>query len=172
VKRAPKQRRPVMLIRHAKAGERSAWSGDDVLRPLTAQGRRQSADLVGSLDGFEIDEIRSSPYRRCRETIAPLAAAFDIDVVVDNALAEGPADAARAYVRACFATAGTAAVVLCSHGDVIPAILDMLMIEDDLDIGPGVRSQKGSTWFLEADSRTGRAARALYLPPPTRLSGR
>lgn len=162
----------MILIRHAKAGERSAWSGEDVLRPLTAQGRRQSADLVGLLDGFEIDEIRSSPYRRCRETIAPLAAALGIDVVVDDALAEGPGDAACDFVRTCFATAGAAAIVLCSHGDVIPAILSMLMIEDDLDLGPGVRSQKGSTWFLDADSRTGRAARALYLPPPTRLSGR
>ena len=33
------------LLRHAKAGERRLWDGDDVERPLSAKGRKQS-DLL------------------------------------------------------------------------------------------------------------------------------
>ena len=32
----------VLLVRHARAGDRSEWEGDDRLRPLDKKGRRQA----------------------------------------------------------------------------------------------------------------------------------
>jgi hypothetical protein len=59
-------------------------------------------------------------------------------------------------VRSLLRAPGTA--VLCTHGDVIPDVLDTLECEwDD-------RCEKGSTWVLGADE-DGRV-RGRYLPPP------
>ena len=54
----------ILLIRHGRAGKRSAWAGDDSLRPLDTKGRRQAAALPALLAGFGIERILSSPYRR------------------------------------------------------------------------------------------------------------
>jgi broad specificity phosphatase PhoE len=154
----------LFLIRHAQAGSRARWNGtDDTQRPLTSHGRYQSADLVGMLVDLGIEEIRSSPYKRCIETAVPLAAAIGISVIVDERLAEGPHDEALAFAR----TIGQRNVALCSHGDIIPAVLDALVREDGLVLDKNSRCQKGSVWVLEPDlNRPGAYASALYLPPP------
>jgi broad specificity phosphatase PhoE len=154
----------VYLIRHAQAGSRARWNGtDDRLRPLTAHGRYQAADLVGTLNELGITEVRSSPYRRCIETVAPLTAALGIDLQIDPALEEGPADRAIALVR----ETRSHNIALCSHGDIIPAVLDHVMRHDALSLGEDLRCQKGSVWMLEA-GRTAptRFIAAKYLPPP------
>ena len=153
------------LVRHAQAGSRSSWSGtDDLLRPLTALGRYQAADIVGVLSEMGITEIRTSPYRRCIETVAPLAAALGLDMIVDERLTEGPATGAIALARSLAETS----TVFCSHGDIIPAILDHLQLNDALDLGVDPRTQKGSTWICEPNrSWAGHFAEATYLAPPT-----
>src|SRR4051794_27845038 len=42
---APEPDAMVLLVRHAKAGERSAWHGDDRLRPLDPAGQEQTEEL-------------------------------------------------------------------------------------------------------------------------------
>ena len=54
--------------------------------------------------------------------------------------------------------------VACTHGDLIPELLDGLERTDGLPMPPGYRCQKGSTWVLEVDER-GRYATATYLRP-------
>ena len=159
----------VFLLRHAQAGSRASWSGtDDVLRPLTAFGRYQSADLVGVLGETGITEIRSSPYRRCIESVAPLAAALGLEVIVDERLAEGPADGAITLVR----TLAERSTVLCSHGDIIPSILDHLRLNDALDLGREPRCQKASTWICEPNpSWPSHFSEATYLAPPSSPRG-
>ena len=63
----------VYLVRHASAGHRVSWSGDDLLRPLDDRGRRQADGLVDQLRGREFKRIVSSPYARCVESVVPLA---------------------------------------------------------------------------------------------------
>jgi len=53
------------VVRHAKAGDRSDWSGDDRLRPLTKSGQRQAEALADMLEGEPIDRVLSSGYLRC-----------------------------------------------------------------------------------------------------------
>lgn len=153
----------VLLLRHAQAGSRSDWRGDDRARPLTREGRRQAADLVELLAEVPLTEIRTSPYRRCIETVAPTAARLGLPTVVDPALAEGPCDEALALVR----SSAPDTVLLCSHGDVIPGVLNELVVADGLDLGVAPRCQKGSVWFLEPRPGTDRFAVAAYAPPPS-----
>ena len=106
----------ILLIRHGRAGKRGAWAGDDSLRPLDTKGRRQAAALPRLLAGFGIERILSSPYRRCVETVEPLAADLHLEIEQRAELAEG-ADAVD--VRRLLNEAGRTAVALCTHGDVI-----------------------------------------------------
>ena len=54
----------LLLVRHAAAGDRAAWKGDDRLRPLDGRGRQQAAWLAGVLSGFRMRRLLSSPFRR------------------------------------------------------------------------------------------------------------
>jgi len=151
----------VWVVRHAKAGSRRAWSGEDGRRPLSKPGRRQANALVALLASESFDRIVSSPFVRCFETVEPLAASASFEVELDDRLAEdaGPYGA-LALVRETAATGG----VLCSHGDVIPQLLARLE-RSGIDIGPDPRCEKGSVWALDLDGEEVVSAR--YLPPPT-----
>jgi len=159
---------PVLLVRHAVALSRRAWTGDDADRPLDDRGHQQSVALVDALAAFDVVRVRSSSAARCAATVEPLASARGLEVEPDDALFEGNGRRAFASVRALLApTSDTAgadgpAVVLCSHGDVIPEVLDFLAHEG-AKLGKDVRCQKGSTWVLHIDA--GRVA-GRYVPPP------
>jgi broad specificity phosphatase PhoE len=130
----------ILLIRHGRAGKRRAWTGDDRLRPLDTKGRRQAAALPGLLAGFAIERIVSSPYRRCLETVDPLAADLNLDIEQRAELAEG-ADAVD--VGRLLNEAGRSTVALCTHGDVIAGL-----------IGAERKAEKGSVWVIEAAHRS------------------
>jgi 8-oxo-dGTP diphosphatase len=147
----------IALVRHAAAGERRA--GDDEVRPLTAKGRAQAANLVGQLASLPLARILSSPYLRCVQTVEPLAKARGLRVEEADALGEGgrAADVLRLMGR--LAPAGAA---LCSHGDVIGALVEEL-VDRRLLAPDQARYSKGSTWLLEMDGSAVTSAR--YLPP-------
>ena len=155
------------LVRHAQAGTRSHWDGDDQSRPLTTEGRHQAADLVDMLGEVALTQILSSPFKRCIETVAPLAARRygerpGLQLRVDQSLAEGSPLAAIALVRSLTDTDA----VLCSHGDIIPGILDSLVCTDGLELGKDPKCQKGSIWVIDADKAGKHFASAVYVPPP------
>jgi phosphohistidine phosphatase SixA len=137
----------VLLVRHAVAGKRRKWDGDDRLRPLDQQGRKQAETLADALDAYAVERICSSPYVRCRETVEPLGRRLGIAIEDRNELAEG---AGKGSALALAEEIGSITAVLCTHGDVV---VDLL----------GEESEKGSTWVLEI--MDGRVSRREYLPP-------
>lgn len=150
----------VWVVRHAKAGSRRAWSGDDSRRPLSKPGRNQAAALVGLLGSASFDRIASSPFVRCKETLDPLGASTSLEVTLDDRLAEGAGPyGALSLVRETAANGG----VLCSHGDVITELLARLE-RSGIDLGDDPRCEKGSVWALELDGEE--IISAQYLPPP------
>ena len=158
---------PLILVRHAQAGSRTGFAGDDMQRPLTGRGRHQGADIAGlllDLVGTRPVTLRSSPYRRCIETVAPYAAAAGLHLHVEPWLAEGPSDEARDRVRAIAPTLRDRAEVWCSHGDIIPAVIEMLAAQDHLDLGIDPRVQKASIWVLGVDAED-RYTEATYIGP-------
>jgi 8-oxo-dGTP diphosphatase len=151
----------VFVVRHAKAGDREAWEGDDRLRPLSKSGWQQARALPDLLEDARITRILSSPYLRCLQTVEPLAERVRIKVEMTAALAEGagPGPIFR-FVRS---LKGLDAV-LCTHGDVMQELVERL---ERLGIVPASQVDqlaKGSTWVLT--ERRGEVAAARYLPPP------
>ena len=157
----------LLLVRHAEAESRSSWGGPDVLRPLSTKGRRQASGLVHVLgDQFAVGRLVTSPSLRCIETLSPLAATIALTLEVSDSLSEGvdPEPAVELARSGATLASSAGAVVLCSHGDLIPAVLDVLHTDDGVDLGSQPKCQKGSTWVLEG--KRGRFTTATYVPPP------
>jgi phosphohistidine phosphatase SixA len=110
----------VVLIRHASAGDREHWSGDDGERPLDERGWRQAEALVHSLAGYEIERILSSSLVRCVQTMEPLARELGIEIEERGELTEG---ATREEALALVKEVRGAGVALCTHGDVVLELL-------------------------------------------------
>ncbi len=137
----------VLLLRHARAGKRSDWDGDDRFRPLNERGRLQAERLIEQLSGREFKRIVSSPYLRCVQTVEPLAQARGLTVEESEALAEGSgAAAARAVLLA-----ASEPVVVCVHGDLSVELL-------------GEKTPKGSTMIVELEDDSIRVLERLEPP--------
>ncbi|MGI9613207.1 MAG: SixA phosphatase family protein [Acidimicrobiales bacterium] len=120
----------VVVVRHAKAGDRLSWSGDDLARPLDEDGLGDALSLPARLASVPIEEIWTSPAVRCQHTVAALAANRRVPVLVaewllaaaDINIGSDPIAAARAGLDAIAATS----IVLCSHREAIPDLLAAL----------------------------------------------
>ncbi len=148
------------LVRHAKAGSRGNWEGDDRERPLSDGGWRQAAALAGRLAPLALGSLVSSPYMRCRQTLEPLAAALGRDVICDDRLAEDRGFAGVLQLL----TKLPDGSVLCSHGDVIPDTIGALE-RRGCSIAGAPDWRKASVWVLLRDG-SGGVSRAAAWPPP------
>jgi len=119
------------LVRHASAGSRREWVGDDRLRPLDERGEKQARRLVRELEGHRLDRIVSSPYVRCAETVRPLAAKRSLPVDERVELAEG---ATRSEAFALLEELQGSDFLLCTHGDVILELLGEGMKKGELRV--------------------------------------
>ena len=142
----------LVLVRHARAGDRSAWHGPDDLRPLDGRGRAQAQRLAMVLPTFGPSEVLTAPPVRCRETIEPLAEVLGLDIrpvpeLGEEGFADDP-DAGMALVERLLAPRAESGVtVVCSQGGAIPAVLEELGVEykEHRSYPP---SAKGSVWVL------------------------
>jgi 8-oxo-dGTP diphosphatase len=111
----------LLLVRHASAGSRTEWEGDDSERPLDERGVEQARRLVERLADLPVERILTSPYRRCVETVEPLAAARGLDAELCPELGEERQMIdGVALVRE---LAGSD-VVVCGHGGLQDAVRD------------------------------------------------
>lgn len=150
------------VVRHAKAGNRGEWEGPDSLRPLSRKGHKQAERLADQLADRGIKRVASSPYVRCVETVQPLAARLGVTVETDDALAEGART--EDIVRLARELMPENAVV-CTHGDMGPALIEALRRSDGLAVPRHFQFAKGSTWVLEPDGH-GHFRKGVYLPAP------
>jgi broad specificity phosphatase PhoE len=150
------------VVRHGHAGSRSSWDGPDEQRPLTTKGEREAAALADMLAAAGVTEVVSSPFRRCRQTVEPLADRLGLSVVDDPRLAEG-ADGVDALALADELCKQHEAAVVCSHGDVIPEMLRILKATTARFKDPFIWP-KGSTWVVTHED--GRWSKARYIAPP------
>jgi len=149
----------IYVVRHGKAGSRSAWTEPDDLRPLTKAGRRQADAIADAIADVGATSIFSSPYVRCRQTVEPLAERVRLPVDLSDALEEG---APLADALALLDKLGDDTAVLCTHGDVVGELLGHCSrhgVTLDTDL-----LAKGSIWMLETEA--GAIVDARYVPPP------
>jgi phosphohistidine phosphatase SixA len=139
----------VLLVRHARAGDRADWTGDDSLRPLDKRGRKQAKALAKTLEQLGATRLVSSPYRRCVQTLEPASKRLGLPIEQRDELAEG---AAAGDVLALLDEPAGSVPALSTHGDVIGEL-----------IGWDRECKKGAIWILEVDGDEVRPE--TYLPP-------
>ena len=164
--RGPVLTSSVLLVRHANAGARDTWGGDDRDRPLDELGWDQAQEIMRLLARHAVEQVVSADYLRCVQTVEPLGDAVGLKIVEEHLFSEdgypGHEEEALALLRS-YAQPPDATVV-CSQGDVIPDLLGRLTVEDHVDIPYPVPNKKASVWSLTFDGR--RLFSAEYLPPP------
>lgn len=147
----------IHVVRHADAGHRSRWDGDDALRPLSPVGRAEATALVGRL-ADRVSAVLSSPHLRCVQTVQPVADAAGLELETADWLAEGaPFDLVLEEIGRL--DDGTA---VCSHGDVIGDLIGNLAARRVPLDGP-LDWPKASIWHLEVEG--GRIRRGSYEAP-------
>jgi 8-oxo-dGTP diphosphatase len=148
------------VVRHADAGHRGGPGHPDEGRVLTERGRRQADGLRDAFADVGITRLLASPFVRCVQTLVPLGDELGVVVEADPRLAEGQgALGALALAK----TLRDTSAVLCSHGDVIPDLLEAL-VASGTKLKDEMRWQKASTWVLTWDGD--HLAKGRYLPPP------
>jgi len=153
----------VLLVRHARAGSRKYWKGPDIERPLSKKGKHQAEGLVDMLARYPVRGIYTSPYVRCVQTVEPLAEKLKINIEQYLELTEG---APHEEVVALLRQLGGTTVVWCTHGDIVPIVLEAIVEQDGIKLRKREkRYPKGSFWELEQDV-DGRVTTATFFAAP------
>lgn len=173
----PADARTVLLVRHAKAGKRENWAGDDDGRPLSPAGWRQSQALRKLLPLFGPQRVYSALRVRCVQTVQGVADDLGVPVAPEPRLSEEGywPDPDAGLVRLLEIAAGSEVPVVSSQGGVIPAAVSTLADFSGLELAD-VPCKKGSLWLLaftpppagwstsDSPSRWPRLVSAHYLP--------
>ena len=119
---------PLVIVRHARSRSRSTWRNADPLRPLNPRGRERAKALIPMLAAYGITRVVTSPSVRCLDTVLPYAVAAGKRARLKSGLseegfAEQPDRAPYHLTR--LLERGNATVV-CSHGPVLPVLLERL----------------------------------------------
>lgn len=169
---APADTQTVLVVRHATAGSKSRYRGDDRLRPLDKHGRAQAESLVGQLLAFGADRLYSADRIRCEQTIEPLAQELGETVHPEPALTEEAYAADKKAARrrvleiAAKSEASGHTPVICSQGKVIPDLIQWWCDRDGVRPDKS-RNRKGSTWVLSLAA--GRLVAADHIGSPLAL---
>ncbi len=156
----------VLVVRHAKAGSRKRFDGDDRLRPLEEEGRQQARALVPLLRAFGATGVHAANLVRCVQTVQPLADALGVPVCSEPALSDDAfaAEPDRACRRLAAIATSADTPVLCSQGNAIPALMGWLAERDGVELPPS-RNRKASTWVLSVHAGHVVAIDHLDAPP-------
>ena len=142
--------RPVVVVRHASAGDKQAWDGDDADRPLDRKGLAQSVTIGALLTAYGVGRAGSADVRRCRDTLDPLARSTGVGIEVLPATTATAFDldkhtGAREVLDLVTSTSG--AVAWCGQREVIPLLAAALCTSLG-GADPGRRAQLGKGGLL------------------------
>ena len=126
--------RTLAVVRHAKAIKRSHWENGEMTRPLSRRGSSQVLRLIPALSALGINQIITSPWRRCVATVAPYATLSGAPVKTEASFTEdayrGDFSQMRAVVRGLLTEsqldAPAAPLAICVHRPTIPGIIGEL----------------------------------------------
>jgi len=139
----------LIILRHTKALERGDWDEEDGLRTLSEIGLDQAQMLIKHLEPFAIEEIYSSDYRRCIQTVTPIAHKRGITVVEVAKLNEESFET-DPQLAISFANAlkqDQKNILICSHNPVIPTMLRGIL-NSKLKNKDLIRLEPGDAWIV------------------------
>ena len=144
--------RALVVLRHASAESRKAWSDDDRLRPLEESGQEQADRLVPLLAAYDVSRVVTSTSTRCRQSVAPYAEASGLKLEEHDGLTEEDASAKSVVEIVEDLLETKEGAVLCTHRPVLPSVLDALGV-DAARLAPGgmlvVHHRKGKVVATE-----------------------
>ena len=145
----PADTHTVLIVRHARAGDKDRYKGDDRERPLDAYGRAQAESLVGTLLAFGACSLYAADRERCRQTLEPLADELGVGISSEPMLTEEAysENRKRARQRVLEIAAAGGTPVICTQGKVIPDLIQWWCERDGVRPVKS-RNRKGSTWVL------------------------
>jgi 8-oxo-dGTP diphosphatase len=138
---------------HVDAVARDQWQGAPDDRPLTELGRRQAERMSEELGSQPLQAIYSSQALRCRESLEPLARRASLPVTVLPGF-QDTAENALGELRRMHAAVPDGRAVLCSYGDVVPALLNYLSAQWGAPTPPR-DNRKGAVFTLKYDGDRG-----------------
>lgn len=120
------------IIRHADAGNRDAWRGDDADRPLSDLGHRQARALGEAFRQRKLDvgAVVSSPLVRTRETAEGLLEAWPGGPAVQFSDLLAPAALKPRKLSKVLAGLGVASAAVVGHDPDLPEYLGWLLGAD------------------------------------------
>ncbi len=144
----------MIMLRHAKALERTEWQGEDEDRPLQLVGQLQAKRMHSLYQVFGVDEIHTSDAVRCLDTVAQMAKTLQLTPIITNAVSEytykknkeKSIDYAKDLIKK------NKQVVLCSHNPVLPRMMEKLTKKIDFDY-PDNKLLPGEAWVLFHDKK-------------------
>jgi 8-oxo-dGTP pyrophosphatase MutT (NUDIX family)/phosphohistidine phosphatase SixA len=140
---------PLVFLRHASAGSKAHWSGNDLDRPLDARGAADADRLAGLLACFGSFRVITSAAERCVATVRPYAAASGAPVEIELAFTVRPGDGqARAAGAVAEIVAAGQPTVICAHGENLPALLTAGCAALGTSPPEGPKLPKSAFWVL------------------------
>ena len=126
--------RTLAVLRHAKATKRSHWEGTEMTRPLSRRGSSQVLRLLPALSALGINQIITSPWRRCVATVAPYATLSGTPLTTEASFTEDAyredSSKMRSVVRGLLTEskldAPASPLAICVHRPTIPGIIGEL----------------------------------------------
>jgi 8-oxo-dGTP diphosphatase len=144
--RGPRETAPLVILRHACAGEKLDWRGADELRPLDATGRTEALALADLLHAYGPFRLVSSTTARCVETVLPYARRTRETVVTDPAFTVGDTSPARAIERILSLAADGVPTLVCTHGEVVSELVAGLCKDKGEKVPDDPSLRKGEFW--------------------------
>ena len=143
---------PLILLRHASAGSKSAWAGADLARPLDARGAADADRLARLLRCFGAGRVLSSAAERCVATVRPYAALTGAKIEIEPAFTVGAPVSPEMVVQD---AAGLSDLVLqegpvtvCAHRENLPLLMTAACARLNARPPGGRPLRKGRFWVL------------------------
>ena len=118
----------IIALRHGKAVPPQSWDGPDATRPLLQRGVDQAMSVAPGIAAYRPMKLISSTAERCLRTIAPTARVTGLEVrekpqISQDAYQDGGTAVTKIVAKRLRKEVTT---VLCSHGPVLPQIIDAI----------------------------------------------
>jgi 8-oxo-dGTP pyrophosphatase MutT (NUDIX family)/phosphohistidine phosphatase SixA len=139
----------LIILRHTKALERGDWDEEDSQRTLNEVGLDQAQLLIKHLEPFAIEEVYTSDYLRCVQTVTPMAHSRGLGITQVPSLNEETfeTDPLRSVSFANALKQDEKNILICSHNPVIPTmlrgILNTKLKNKDL-----IKLEPGDAWIV------------------------